>query len=347
MKQLFLLSGFFSLLCLSTQAQKFEIRSTYLNESSVAIEVRALGQPVPKSTDYLTDFVFGLKWERSQDLNIESVTNVGGLNISKSDLEKINGQFEYQAFFANATPFLFPTDWKHEEWIEVVRVQFSGSSLEDKMIKITEANFNANTKPNFGLNLNDHDLRINGYSSSDEHYISLLKFDARSQNADVELFWTSEIEINSDHFILEKSKDAGNWQHLGTIDAQVNSNIPIHYSFLDQDVFTNNKENKPVYYRLKMVKKDGSFEYSKARVVQKSPHYFDFAIQVNSASNQSLNIIRSSPEESSDVFVYNYGGMLVQKSILGNQQQVLELNDITSGVYFIRIGDQVRKVFIP
>jgi hypothetical protein len=347
MKKLFVLCSFFSLLSLSTIAQKFEIRSSYIDESNVAIEVRVLGQPAPKTTDYLTDLVFGIKWDGEQDLDIESVTNVGGFNIAKSDVERLDGQFEYQAFYANATPFLFSVDWRHEEWIEVVRIKFTGISLDDQMIKIAEPNFNDNTNPNFGLNLKDYNLSINGFSSSDEHYISLADFQAKTKNNDVQLYWISEIEINTEHFVVEKSHDASYWTDLGTVEAQVNSNMPSDYSFLDENAFVASKSGIVIYYRLKMVKKDGSYEYSKTQVVQQEPHYFEFAVQPTSSSSQSLNIIRSNSEESSEVYIYNYSGMLIQKSILGSQQQIFQLNDIPSGVYFVRIGDQARKVFIP
>jgi len=331
----------------SIQAQKFEIRSTYLDASTVSVELRVLGQPAPKSTDFLTDLVFGLKWDNTLNLNIANVLNTSGFNINKSDVEKMSGNFEYQAFYANATPFLIPTDWQHKTWVEVVRIQFEGPSLQNQMIKIAEPEFNENTNPNFGFNLKDHYLNINGFSSSDEHYISLLSFEARSQNNDVQLFWTSEIEINSEHFILERSNDASKWSDLGTIEAQVNSNIPNNYSFLDEDVYLNSKRNEVLYYRLKMVKKDGSFDYSSTQLVQRGSNYFDFTVHPNSASDQSLNIIRSSSEKSVDVYIFNYTGKLVQKSTLADHQNVLQLNDFISGVYFVRIGDQIRKVFIP
>ena len=347
MKKLFILCGFFSLISLTTQAQKFEIRSTYLDASTVSVELRVLGQPAPKSTDFLTDLVFGLKWDNALNLNIKNVLNTSGFNINMSDVERMSGNFEYQAFYANATPFLIPTDWQHKTWVEVVRVRFEGPSLQNQMIKIAEPKFNENTNPNFGFNLKDHHLNIKGFSSSDEHYISLSSFEARSQNNDVQLFWTSEIEINSEHFILQRSNDAGKWSDLGTIEAQVNSNIPINYSFLDKEVYSNSKRNEILYYRLKMVKRDGSFDYSSTQLVQRGSYYFDFTVHANSASDQSLNIIRSSSEKSSDVYIFNYTGKLVQKSILAGHQNVLQLNDFISGVYFVRIGDQIRKVFIP
>jgi len=96
-----------------------------------------------------------------------------------------------------------------------------------------------------------------------------------------------------------------------------------------------------------MVKRDGSFDYSSTQLVQRGSYYFDFTVHANSASDQSLNIIRSSSEKSSDVYIFNYTGKLVQKSILDGHQNVLQLNDFISGVYFVRIGDQIRKVFIP
>jgi hypothetical protein len=72
------------------------------------------------------------------------------------------------------------------------------------------------------------------------------------------LRWTTENEINVNHFELERSVDGDNFAQIATINAGANT-----YSYNDFDASAENS-----YYRLKSVDNDGSFEYSKAIVIK-------------------------------------------------------------------------------
>lgn len=71
------------------------------------------------------------------------------------------------------------------------------------------------------------------------------------------LTWGTEQESNSSHFEIERSSDGSNFTLLGKVAAAGNSSKTITYNF--NDVKVNAGTN---YYRLRMVDKDGRFEYS-------------------------------------------------------------------------------------
>ncbi|MBK8672792.1 MAG: T9SS type A sorting domain-containing protein [Bacteroidetes bacterium] len=72
------------------------------------------------------------------------------------------------------------------------------------------------------------------------------------------LNWVTASEVNSSRFVVEKSLDGASFTYLGEKSGAGNSTTTLNYDFVD---------TKPAlgdnYYRLKMIDKDGTFEYSK------------------------------------------------------------------------------------
>jgi hypothetical protein len=88
--------------------------------------------------------------------------------------------------------------------------------------------------------------------------IILTNFSAAVDNDQVNLTWTTQLEINSDHFVVQSSTNAGaSWNNIGTVAAHGNSSTPINYSFTDTK-----PANGTTEYRLEMVDKGGATAYS-------------------------------------------------------------------------------------
>ena len=90
--------------------------------------------------------------------------------------------------------------------------------------------------------------------------VELNSFTARYVEAEnyVLLIWKTQTEINNYGFEIEKSYDKSNWQNIGFVPGNGNSNSPKEYNFRD-----NNLSGNSLYYRLKQIDSDGSFSYSK------------------------------------------------------------------------------------
>jgi hypothetical protein len=94
--------------------------------------------------------------------------------------------------------------------------------------------------------------------------IVLSDFTAVLNNNAVDLAWTTSMEINSDHFVVDRSVDAGtHWQSIGTVTAHGVSGLPIDYTFTDQSPAAGTSE-----YRLQMVDKDGKYDYSEVKTIR-------------------------------------------------------------------------------
>lgn len=94
--------------------------------------------------------------------------------------------------------------------------------------------------------------------------VELSHFSAWAAPNGVNLTWTTMSEINSEYFSIEYSTDARSFQPVGIVDAYGFSNKRRDYSWTHLNTKSGN-----LYYRLKIVDFDGSYEYSSIVVVQR------------------------------------------------------------------------------
>lgn len=85
--------------------------------------------------------------------------------------------------------------------------------------------------------------------------ITLQSFTAQAKDRDAVLNWQTKAEQNSDRFMVERSTDARNFTTIGTVTAKGQAAT---YQYTDKEI----NRFAQVYYRLKMVDKDGAYSYS-------------------------------------------------------------------------------------
>jgi len=93
--------------------------------------------------------------------------------------------------------------------------------------------------------------------------LDLLSFTGHLQNDNsVLLNWKTENEINTSHFVVERSADGIRYNGIGNVTANGRNNTAgsFNYSLTDNDAI--NQSSQRLYYRLKMVDIDGNFKYS-------------------------------------------------------------------------------------
>lgn len=102
--------------------------------------------------------------------------------------------------------------------------------------------------------------------------VVLTTFDASVKSSNVMLSWKTSQETNSDYFMVQKSSDNSQFNDIGKVHAAGSSSLSNDYSFIDQDfsVF-----EKPVYYRLAIVDRDGKKAFSKiTSIILRATHSF-------------------------------------------------------------------------
>lgn len=91
--------------------------------------------------------------------------------------------------------------------------------------------------------------------------VELSLFTAKLDGKDVELNWITQIEVNNAEFELQQSFDALNFETIAIIDGAGNSDVPVGYNFVDNNI-EERTESETVYYQLQQFDFDGTSSYS-------------------------------------------------------------------------------------
>lgn len=160
--------------------------------------------------------------------------------------------------------------------------------------------------------------------------VKISSFTAQKRNNNVQLNWATAVEINSHHFIVQRSTGNGNWVSLGTVAAAGTSST---YTFTD------NSPAKGInLYRLVQVDNDGKGEYSVTRSVLFSSKN-EVAIAPNPASSYINVFVATSSNEAYTVQLLDVNGRIL-KTVNSREARVqLPVSGLQAGVYFVKVTD--------
>jgi len=177
--------------------------------------------------------------------------------------------------------------------------------------------------------------------------IILRSFTATKNDRSVDLNWITSSEINGSHFEIERSQDLNSWSNIGTVQAIGESSTAQEYSFLDDKLPLNTRQDhKTFYYRLNMVDNDGASEYSDTRTVRFDlDGEADFLVYPNPSINEVyVNLSSITPETGpATLMIININGQLVKRVTMATSDDIrIDVSDLTGGVYnfVIRQGEQ-------
>ena len=143
----------------------------------------------------------------------------------------------------------------------------------------------------------------------------------------VEIYWSTKSEVNSDHFVIERSRDYYSWTFLENIDAAGSSSSTINYSYTDE-----NPENGVVYYRLIQVDFDGEAEILYTFSIENCGD--EFSVYPN--PTQGLFFLNAE-DLTGDISIYNAMGEAVSFQEETTQNvKVIDLSGNESGTYYLR-----------
>ncbi len=156
----------------------------------------------------------------------------------------------------------------------------------------------------------------------------------------VDLNWVTVTEKNVSHFMIEKSSDGKNFSEAGLVFAIGNSTEAIKYYFGDKNI--NTAKAGVIYYRLRSVDMDGTFEYSVIRIITISnQNKQSLSIQTypNPVSNDLRITIPAGWQGKKVVYeVINSNGQIAKKATTGNasQTETINVNSLAPGFYLAR-----------
>jgi len=159
--------------------------------------------------------------------------------------------------------------------------------------------------------------------------LDLLSFEAIKQNKTAHLVWTTQNELNTARFEVERSANGIQYAAIGTVAALNNGNRN-NYQLPDLQPLPSQN-----YYRLKIISLDGSYQYSPVRRIDFSSAADDLIIYPNPVTQQVLNIAASAI--CTRAFVFDAAGKLVKQFDLQGRNNLLNLQGIAKGVYQLKV----------
>jgi hypothetical protein len=170
--------------------------------------------------------------------------------------------------------------------------------------------------------------------------VKLSSFTSSIQNQAALLNWATESEVNFDYFSIEKRGNNSEFKEIGRVPAK-GGNTKTLYNFSDRNIsFETN------YYRLKMVDKDGTFEYSNIVTETLESSAQKLSIYPNPVVNQVAKVQFKSLSAKSTLKVVDVLGKIVLNVQLeaGTNTTDLDLSKITSGQYMLLLESNGAKV---
>ncbi|GAB4286996.1 MAG: hypothetical protein Kow0098_02900 [Ignavibacteriaceae bacterium] len=177
--------------------------------------------------------------------------------------------------------------------------------------------------------------------------VELTSFTASISGSTVELNWSTATELNNLGFEIQRKESGINgvksdWEKIGFVTGSGTTTEPKNYSFTDHLSLT---DTRTLYYRLKQIDFDGSFEYSETvHVTAEIPEVYSLSQNFPNPFNPVTTIMFSLPSDANvNLSVFNLIGEKVAEIInsdlpAGSHKINFDASDLTSGVYLYRLN---------
>ncbi len=276
---------------------------------------------------------FNSKTYLGRSINITSSNYAAGVTIPTAYSLRLYYYDTEQTEYNTATNGSHPYQNFDVEWWQ----GGTGCTLADYAGNVAGTVTNAGvTSGEYGVTANGFYLQFNLnhftiFAATDNSGVlplQLLSFTGK-QNASTNLLqWTTANEINTKHFKVERSTNGNSFTSVGTVNATGSGNNNYYYD----DAVT---LNGTVYYRLKMVDKNGKFTYSNIiKFSNKQTNTITvYPNPIEATTTLQLNDVTLIGTVAS---IQNMNGQTVKTVALKTNFQAISLQEFPAGIYFLR-----------
>ncbi|MFA9215077.1 MAG: T9SS type A sorting domain-containing protein, partial [Candidatus Methylacidiphilales bacterium] len=162
--------------------------------------------------------------------------------------------------------------------------------------------------------------------------VKLVNFSASLNNNQTELNWSTASETNNKGFEVERSTDGENFETIGFVKGNGNSNSINKYSFTDAN-------QSSAFYRLKQIDFDGKFEYS--NIVKVSNDEILVDLNPNPFND---NLVINSPTMIENAEIIDVTGKVKLMEIVNSNKATINTSALSNGIYFIRINNGQKVI---
>lgn len=178
--------------------------------------------------------------------------------------------------------------------------------------------------------------------------VEFLQFSAVQRAYAIDLDWKIITSEQISHFEVERADNGAHFKKIGTVVEKVALNAAVKFSYQDADL---SMTNNIIYYRIKVVSKDGVIKYSNVLTVRTSGlNNGKMKISPNPASSSVKIEFHSALRGIMELQLLDMTGKIVlreQRNVESGQNNIIlnQLNSLSEGIYtiFIRIGDRLER----
>ncbi|RAK66073.1 tandem-95 repeat protein [Hymenobacter edaphi] len=173
--------------------------------------------------------------------------------------------------------------------------------------------------------------------------VTLVEFNARAQQQDALLTWTTAQEKDNARFEVERSTDGRRFEKVGEVAGQVNSTVARDYRFVDAQAA---RLGATLYYRLRQVDTDGTATTTDVRVVG-----FGKAASVTlsaypNPATDRLRVGLTGATGPATATLYNATGQQLRTaSFDAAQPATLDVTTLPAGTYLLRVRTAEGQTF--
>lgn len=170
--------------------------------------------------------------------------------------------------------------------------------------------------------------------------VVLSAFTAKKNGSEAVLNWTTDIEENVSHFVVEKSLNGKTFNEAGVIFTEGNSALRREYSFKDELKAVSGV----VYYRIKIVDMDGKYEHSATRIIKMDADNTT-AKSITVYPNPVVNEVRVTlasgwQDKAVGIVLMNANGQNIKRinSTMPGQTVTVNVSDLAPGIYLVQVS---------
>jgi len=180
--------------------------------------------------------------------------------------------------------------------------------------------------------------------------LSLLSFKGQELAGNTELEWKVSNETGISKYEVERSLNQTDFSVIGSVTALNNTDNTSTYRFTDKKL----PASEYLFYRLKIIDKNGTEKYSDIVKIKRSDIGFDVSVSPNPAPAGNIKVtINSSVSKNVTITVFNAGGQQLyteqRKISAGTSRQSLQVRSLAAGTYILSLQDgekEIRKSFV-
>lgn len=267
----------------------------------------------------------------NESQGFQSVKTIWDITVGNNNFAPRDVTFQWLAADNNGVDLNTIVIWKNPGPTEIV-TEWIPVNADDPKVAVQEGDL---------ISVTVSVSSFSQYTVSDANKplpVELTSFSASLLEPHVELNWETASEINSDFFAVERSENGKDFKEVGRLKAAGDSDVPLQYRYIDEQIA--NRLSGSVFYRLRTVDFDGSFEYSDITTVTLSDDDIPMITAFAREGQQSLKLFTRAIEPGDyRVWITDLSGRKVFEQDLQlapKESYELGVGNLSQSIYLIR-----------